>query len=177
MSGEERKRIHEQRARARGQQVNTAQTQQNNDANSTIAGGPPSTIDINQGQRSQANTQGQGTQSQAGSTQPGSIFRNMMSNATQRSAQQGTATPDTVSANGAQYRRVNMTKTLRRRFQQAMAKHTGNENVQYSVFFQADEDGEGSLLDSGANGGMAGGDVLIVEEYDMSVNVLKQDSH
>ena len=53
-----------------------------------------------------------------------------------------------------------------------MAKHAGKENVQCSVHFQADEDSEGSLLDSGANGGMAGGDVLIVEECDVAVNVL-----
>ena len=64
MSREDRKRVIDQRNRARGQQVNTAQTQQNNDGSLTIAGGPPTTIEVNQsqGQRSQANAQGQASQ-------------------------------------------------------------------------------------------------------------------
>ena len=112
MSREDRKRIVDQRNRARGQQVNTAQTHQHNDGSSTVGGGPPTTIEVNQsqGQRSQANTQGQASQQQAGNLQPGTMFRNVMSSAAQRSAQQQNA--DTISVNGSQHRRVTVARAL-----------------------------------------------------------------
>ena len=74
--------------RPQQRQANNANTNQAGDDSSTIAG-PPTTVDIGHRQAHQANQHNNQQQTQQ-STQhqtPGSMLRNMMSNASARSAQ------------------------------------------------------------------------------------------
>ena len=135
MSGEERKRVHEERARARGRQSNNT-NQVVNDGSSTIAG-PPTTIqvqEVRQGTQMQAPTQ---------QTQPGSMLRNMMSAASARSANAGAQRQnDDITINGTVYRRANVT---------------------YRVSKNGSLRELGALIDGGANGGVIGDDARILE--------------
>ena len=95
--------------RPQQRQANNANTNQAGDDSSTIAG-PPTTVDIGHRQAHQANQQTnqhnnqQQTQQSTQNQTPGSMLRNMMSNASARSAQ---APNDEISINGTIYRRAN----------------------------------------------------------------------
>ena len=75
---------------------------------------------------------------------PGSMIRNMMSNATQRSVSNASRR-DEVALDGVLYRRVNIT---------------------YRVSKHARCNVEGALVDGGANGGLLGTDVCILEHVE-----------
>ena len=115
----------------------------NQDAESTIAG-PPTTINVDNGTNGnnnnrQANTTNQGSQ-------PGTMIRNVMSSESARSANASNgARQDEVMINGTTYRAVNTTVRCRIGQQASDAK------------------ARGSLVDGGANGGLLGEDVRILE--------------
>ena len=133
--------------RPQQRQANNANTNQAGDDSSTIAG-PPTTVDIGHRQVHQANQHTnqhdnqqqtrQSTQNQA----PGSMLRNMMSNASARSAQ---APNDEISINGTIYRRAN------------------RANLQYKVSKGEVTPTRGALVDGGANGFMLGDDCVTLE--------------
>ena len=137
MSYDERQRIFRERERARS--ANNANT--TTDDASTIAG-PPTSIQVqntNQNQQQPATQNNNATQRPA----PGAMVRHMMSNASQRSTTQA---DDEFTINGSTYRRVN--------------------NLRYRVHQRSQDVVAGSLVDGGANGGLLGDDVLILEYVD-----------
>ena len=145
MSREERMAIYRQRDQARGtRSAHATATQATADGTSTI-GGPPTTIHVNQAQQPgrPAPPQQSAAASQA-SQAPGSMIRNMMSNATQRSVSNASRR-DEVALDGVLYRRVNIT---------------------YRVSKHARRNVEGALVDGGANGGLLGTDVRILEHVE-----------
>ena len=101
--------IYRQRDQARGtRSAHATATQATADGTSTI-GGPPTTILVNQAQQPghSAHPQ-QSTAASQASQAPGTMIRNMTSNATQRSASNASRR-DEVALDGVLYRRVNIT--------------------------------------------------------------------
>ena len=129
--------------RPQQRQANNANTNQAGDDTSTIAG-PPTTVDIGHRQAHQANQRDnqQQTQQSTQNQAPGSMLRNMMSNASARSAQ---APNDEININGTIYRRAN------------------RANLQYKVSKGEATPTRGALVDGGANGFMLGDDCVTLE--------------
>ena len=118
------------------------------DNESTIAG-PPTTINVangvdgNNGNNCQANTEMQASQ---GGTNPDTMIRNMMSSASAWSANASHgARQDEITVNGTTYHSVNATVRCH-------ISQQGNDNKSCGV-----------LIDGGANGGLLGDDVRVLE--------------
>ncbi len=140
MTYDERQAHIRERERRRSQQANTSNNNQSNnpgnDAQSTQAGGPPTTIHV-QEQQQRNNAGGNQT------PQPGSMIRNMMSNSSQRSqAASQRGANDEITVDGTVYRRANVT---------------------YRISKNATANSIGALVDGGANGGLLGADVRLIE--------------
>ena len=133
MTRDQRAEIIRQREQARV--ANALQQQPGTDA-STSSSTP--VIEVNNQQQQQQQQQ----QSQQTPSQPGSMLRGMLSQASQRSAnasQQGT---DEFTINGTTYRRVNVTY------------HTSHAHANTI---------DGALIDGGANGSVRGEDAIMVD--------------
>ena len=132
----ERKTVRERQANA----ANAQGAQPTNDGNSTIAG-PPTTIHVAAGQQQPAQSAAPAQQ------QPGSMLRNMMTQAGARSANATRQQPnDEVTINGTVYRRANVT------YRVSCKEGTLKE--------------AGGLVDGGANGGVLGEDVRVIEHVE-----------
>ena len=146
MSWDKRQAIIE--ARKCAQSANNTNVTGGQDNKSTIAG-PPTTINVangvdkNNGNNCQANTT---TQANQGGTSPGTMIQNMMSSASTQSADAcNGAHQDEIMVNGTTYRSVNAT-------------------VQYRISQQANNNkSRGALIDGGANGGLLGDNVQVLE--------------
>ena len=140
MTADQCRAIIDERNRARAAHAATT------DGNSTIAG-PPTTIQVNTGTWP-APTPAPPQEAPL-IPQPGTLFRNMLSQATQRSTnagQQARGDGETVTINGTQYRRANVTYRVSQR--ESTIEMTG------------------TLVDGGANGGVFGEDDVLILEYD-----------
>ena len=130
------------------QSANNTNVTGGQDNESTIVG-PTTTInmangvDRNNRNNCQANTT---TQASQGGTNPGTIIWNMMSSASTRSANASNgAHQDEITVNGTTY-------------------HSVNATVQCCISQQAnDNKARGTLIDGGANGGLLGDDVRVLE--------------
>ena len=146
MSQQDRTRILNERRAARSRTASQAQVQ--GDGESTIAG-PPTTIQVNQtqGQQPTGQTQNRPQGTQGTTNQPGSMLRQMMSQASQRAANAQTRqNTDELTVDGTVYRRVN------------------KMHMKYRVSLKGgDEDPDGGLVDGGANGGLCGDDARMLE--------------
>ena len=141
MSYEDKQRVIRERARTNGQQqANTSNRSGGNGDNNQdqASTGPPTTIQVQEQDRQQDRQAQSG-----GNNAPGSMIRNMMSQSSQRSASASQRGGDELTIDGSVYRRVNTTYRI------SNHSHVINPN--------------GALVDGGANGGLLGADVRVIE--------------
>ena len=134
MSSEEQQKIRDERDKARSRSANTTNVTNQNAGDASTVGGPPTTIQL------QTNTTA--TQQNAQPAQPGTVFREMITNSTNVATNAASQQPDTLSMNGTIYRRANVTYRI--------SNHGGDSP-------------KGSLVDGGANGGVNGEDTRVLE--------------
>ena len=153
MSQEQQQRVISERNRARSRSAHStdANASSNNNNNATNNGGSQNGGTSNNATNNyranetnqQANRPNAGSQTQA---QPGTMFRNMVANASNRATNASQQT-DTVTINGTTYRRA---------------------NVSYRISNHGGQNTRGGLVDGGANGGVLGDDVRVLEHVENS---------
>ena len=140
---EGQQRIIREREQARGTQQNNessaTRTNNQNAQSQRSSSTPPNQIQVQE----QSRNQGQTNSGSNSGNQPGTMLRNMMSQSSQRSLNASQRGDDEITLDGSTYRRINITYRVTNK--------------------GTNPDQHGALVDGGANGGLLGDDVRIIE--------------